>query len=56
MASQADKIELATGVAVGERSGWRHASNISSRFNRVAVFCGASEGTSPSYMEVCRWP
>lgn len=49
---QADQIEFATGVKVGEPSKWRHKTNSTSQFNRVAVFCGASSGTSPIYMEV----
>lgn len=42
----------AIGVAT-EPSKWRHEKNTSSRFNRIAVFCGSSVGKSSVYMEVC---
>lgn len=42
--------ELGAGVTSHAKTAWQGNAKSGSRFSRIAVFCGASEGTSPVYM------
>ena len=46
--------EIGTGIKPHTRASWRSSKCSSSRYTRIAVFCGASEGTSPVYMEAAQ--
>lgn len=46
--------EVGTGIKPHSRATWRSSKCTSTRFTRIAVFCGASEGTSPVYMEAAQ--
>jgi hypothetical protein len=46
--------EVGTGIKPTTRATWRSSKCTSTRFTRIAVFCGASEGTSPIYMEAAQ--
>jgi hypothetical protein len=46
--------EVGTGVKPHTRATWRSSKCTSTRFTRIAVFCGASEGASPVYMEAAQ--
>lgn len=48
--------EIGAGVTSHARTAWQGNAQSCSRFNRIAVFCGASEGTSPVYMAAAQVP
>jgi hypothetical protein len=46
--------EIGTGIKPHTQTPWRSNNDSSGRYSRIAVFCGASEGTSPVYMEAAQ--
>ena len=53
-ADMASAEKIGMGVKSLKRSTWKAPNHGGSQFTRIAVFCGASTGTSPVYMEAAR--